>query len=54
MRVLLRKFTEVVHQVSAPGATLNARSELERTTASVMDVDRQLDRVRAASGRRAA
>jgi hypothetical protein len=54
MRILLQKITEVVHQVSGPGAALNARSELERTTASVMDVDRQLDRVRVASGRRAA
>jgi hypothetical protein len=54
VRILLRKFTEVVHQATGPGAALNARHELERVTSSVVDVDRQLDRVRASPGRRAA
>jgi hypothetical protein len=42
---LLRKMAEVVHRVSGAGAKLNAMHELERSAASVVEVEVQLKRI---------
>jgi hypothetical protein len=49
VRMLRRKMTEVVRLVTATGATLNARQEVDRATSSVMELDAQLTRVQARS-----
>jgi hypothetical protein len=54
VRKLQRKITEVVHQMTGPGATLNAMRELDRATSSVVDLDAQLSRVVTTSSRQAA
>jgi hypothetical protein len=45
VRKLLSKTAHVVQRIMAPGATLNARSELEREAEKVTDLDAQLRRV---------
>jgi hypothetical protein len=51
---MLRKITEVVHRISAPGATLNAMHEVDRAMSSVVELEAQLRRVRATSSPKAA
>jgi hypothetical protein len=45
VRKLLRKVALAVPRIMAPGATLNARSELERAAEKVTELDAQLRRV---------
>lgn len=54
MHILLRKMTDVVHQITGPGAALNAMHEVNRATSSMVDVDTQLQRLRPTGTRRAA
>jgi len=45
MRSLLRKFVESARRWSATGAAHNARLEVETTSRTVVDLERQLARV---------
>jgi hypothetical protein len=42
---LLKKAALVVQRITGPGATLNARSELERAAETATELDAQLRRV---------
>jgi hypothetical protein len=50
----LRKITEVVHRITAPGATLNAMHEVDRATSTMVELEAQLRRVRPTSTPQAA
>jgi len=54
MREMLRHFVESARRWTASGATRNARLEVDRTTRSIVDLERQLDRVGPPTPRRAA
>jgi len=54
MRMLLRKLVEAAGRLSGPGATHNARLEVDRTTSTIVELERQLDRVGGPDPRRAA
>jgi len=54
MRALMRNMIEKTRRLSGTGAVDNAHKELDRTTRSVVELDRQLRRVCQPDPRRAA
>ncbi len=52
--MLLREITEVVHRMTAPGATLNAMHEVDHAASSMDEVEEQLRRVSPVSSPKAA
>jgi hypothetical protein len=51
---MLDNVTDLVRRITAPGATLNARHEIEQATTSIVDLETQLYRVHSSSPPQAA
>lgn len=51
---ILQSLTLVIDRLAGPGATINARHEVDRASAAINDLDTQLEHVIKPSPRRAA